>query len=433
MKRWILANNPPFSFVYTILTRKSCRSIWSRLLNGYGIFSACTQDKAVETLQITGYLQLTGNQLSGEVPVDIGKMLNFSMLHLGFNNFSGKLPTQIGLLQLIVLNVTQNKFSSEIPIEIGNLKCLQNLDLSGSVPSTGQLATFEKDSYLGDPLLLLPDFINNTTNDKNNKEKHERKAEKDAKSTNYIVISAIVLAFLACGTLSLIIYVLCKRRGDSSRFLSEGTIYSHDSELSFTAFSSPWLSDKVKVIRLDKTSFTHADILKATIKFSGNRIIRKGGSGIVYRGTLPDGREVAVKKLQREGIEGEKEFRSEMEVLSGSGFGWPHPNLVTLYGWCLNGSEKLLVYEYMNGGSLEDLISDTTKLSWKKRINIAVDVARALLFLHHECYPPIVHKDVSDEGDVLYVFPWDYRTKLTAKSFRVKFEPLVEKTKVLSM
>ncbi|KAM7269758.1 hypothetical protein ACFE04_025255 [Oxalis oulophora] len=431
MKRWIPANYPPFSFVYTILTRKSCRSIWSRLLNGYGLFPACTQDKAVETLQITGYLQLTGNQLSGEVPVDIGKMLNFSMLHLGFNNFSGKLPTQIGLLQLIVLNVTQNKFSGEIPTEIGNLKCLLNLDLSsnnfsgsfptslinltalnkfnisynplisGSVPSTGQLATFEKDSYLGDPLLLLPDFINNTTNDKNNKEKHERKAEKDAKSTTYIVILAIVLTVLACGALSFIIFVLCKGREDSSRFLSEGTIYSHDSELSSTAFSSPWLSDKVKVIRLDKTSFTHADILKATINFSGNRIIGKGGSGIVYRGTLPDGREVAVKKLQREGIEGEKEFRSEMEVLSGSGFGWPHPNLVTLYGWCLNGSEKLLVYEYMNGGSLEDLISDTTKLSWKKRINIAVDVARALLFLHHECYPPIVHRDVKASNVLL--------------------------------
>nr|GMC55300.1 probable LRR receptor-like serine/threonine-protein kinase At1g74360 [Ipomoea batatas] len=105
--------------------------------------------------------------------------------------------------------------------------------------------------------------------------------------------------------------------------------------------------------------------------------------------------------MQREGIEGDREFMAEMEVLSGNGFGWPHPNLVTLYGWCLDGSEKLLVYEFMGGGSLEDMITDRVKFSWKKRIKAAIDVAKALVFLHHECHPCIVHRDVKASNVLL--------------------------------
>ncbi|XVF50059.1 hypothetical protein PTKIN_Ptkin04bG0064100 [Pterospermum kingtungense] len=427
MKRWIPADYPPFSFVYTILTRKSCRSIWNRLLNGYGLFPMCTAGSVVRTFQISGYLQLSGNQFSGEVPSEIGMMQNFSMLHFGLNDFSGTLPAEIGQMPLVVLNITRNKFSGEIPGEIGNIKCLENLDLSynnfsgifptsfnklteltkfnvsynpliaGVIPSTGQLATFERESYLGDPLLDVPDFIDNRTSHQPNQ---NRRHKKSAKLAVFFVLLAATLAFLVFGVLSLLVCILVKPPGEPQGYLLEDTKYRHDLASSSSG-SSPWLSDTVKVIRLDKTAFTHADILKATGNFSENRVLGKGGYGTVYRGVLPDGREVAVKKLQREGIEGEKEFRAEMEVLSGNGFGWPHPNLVTLYGWCLNGLEKILVYEYIGGGSLEDLISDRVRLTWRRRIDVAVDVARALVFLHHECYPAIVHRDVKASNVLL--------------------------------
>ncbi|WRX17492.1 Protein kinase domain - like 10 [Theobroma cacao] len=427
MKRWIPADYPPFLFVYTILTRKSCRSIWDRLLKGHGLFPMCTAGSMVRTSQISGYIQLSGNQLSGEIPSDIGMMQNFSMLHLGFNDFHGKLPAQIGQLPLVVLNITQNKFSGEIPAEIGNIKCLQNLDLShnnfsgifptsfsnltelnkfnvsynplisGVIPSTGQLATFEKDSYLGDPLLDVPDFIDNTTDHQPNRNRRQKKSTKLAV---VLVLLALTLAFLVFGILSLLVCIMVKSPAEPQGYLLQDTKYRHDLASS-SGGSSPWLSDTVKVIRLDKTAFTHADILKATGNFSEDRILGQGGFGTVYRGVLPDGREVAVKKLQRDGIEGEKEFRAEMEVLSGNGFGWPHPNLVTLYGWCLDGLEKILVYEYMGGGSLEDLISDRVRLTWRRRIDVAVDIARALVFLHHECYPAIVHRDVKASNVLL--------------------------------
>ncbi|XP_057952182.1 probable LRR receptor-like serine/threonine-protein kinase At1g74360 [Malania oleifera] len=430
MKRWVPADYPPFSFVYTLLTRKKCRSIWERMLTGYGLFPACTLGSMVRTFQISGYVQLSGNLLTGELPPEIGEMQNFSLLHFGFNRFYGRLPPVMGQLPLMVLNISRNNFSGEIPIEISQAKCLQGLDMSynnfsgefptslanlteltkfnisynpsisGEIPTTGQFSTFEKESYLGDPLLRLPTFLNTTHSSPANK-KYGGKPKRPTKFTAILVFLALTLAFFVCGGLSLIVCILVKHPEESPGYLLEESKYQNGFVSCSSTGSSPWLSDRVKVIRLDKTAFTHADILKATGNFSDDRILGKGGFGTVYRGVLPDGREVAVKKLQREGVEGEKEFRSEMEVLTGNGFGWPHPNLVTLYGWCLHGAEKLLVYEYMKGGSLEELVSDREMLTWQRRVDVAVDVARALVFLHHECFPAIVHRDVKASNVML--------------------------------
>ncbi|KAK8515889.1 hypothetical protein V6N12_016195 [Hibiscus sabdariffa] len=278
------------------------------------------------------------------------------MLHLGFNGFNGELPAEIGQLQLDVLNITQNMFSGTIPAELGNVKCLQILDLSfnnfsgmfptsfnqlselskfnisynpfisGAIPTIGQFATFEKESYLGDPLLDVPDFIINRTNQLANIQDRHRKSVKLAV---FLLLLGLTLAFLVFGILSLLM-LLVKTPEEPAGSLLWNTSFRHNMTLS-SGGSSPFLSDTVKVIHLDKTAFTHADILKATDNFSVERILGKGGYGTVYRGVLPDGREVAVKKLQREGIEGEREFRAEMEVLRQNGFGWPHPNLVMLY------------------------------------------------------------------------------------------------------
>ncbi|CAI8596268.1 unnamed protein product [Vicia faba] len=372
MKSWIPANYPPFSFVYSILTRKNCRSLWDRLLKGYGIFPMCASEPSTRSYHKFGYVQLSGNMISGEIPSEIGNMLNFSMLHLGDNRFNGEFPKEIGGLPLIVLNMTRNKFSGEIPEEIGNMKCMQNLDLSWnnfSVPLTGHLLTFDKDSYLGDTLLVLPKFFDNNTPDGKNKTLHihMKKATK------------------------------CPSE-EQGKFLKDKNRKHNDSG---SYESSQWLSDTVKIFHLNNVVFTHADILEATSNFKEERIIGKGGFGTVFKGVFPDGRVVAVKKLQREGTEGEKEFKAEMKVLSGQEFGWPHPNLVTLYGWCLYGSQKLLVYEYIGGGSLEELVTDTKNLTYKRRLEVAIDVAKALLYLHHECYPPIVHRDVKASNVLL--------------------------------
>ncbi|KAJ4960187.1 hypothetical protein NE237_020097 [Protea cynaroides] len=196
MGRWIPTNYPPFHFVYSLLSRKSCRSIWGSLLKGHPIFPICSTGSMVRTLQITGYLQLTGNQFSGNLPPEIGKLHNFTLVHVGMNNLSGQLPAEIANMPLMVLEVSYNGFSGEIPSELGKARCLENLDLShnnfsgefpaslnnltqlsefnvslnplisGTVPPTGQLATFEKESFLGNPLLHLPNFMNGSSSNR---------------------------------------------------------------------------------------------------------------------------------------------------------------------------------------------------------------------------------------------------------------------------
>ncbi|KAG4215820.1 hypothetical protein ERO13_A01G200700v2 [Gossypium hirsutum] len=182
-KRLLTMDYSPFGFIYTILTRKICKNVWDQLLQGYGFFQVCVKGSPVRKYRVSGYLQLSGNKLTGEVPSDIGKMQHFSVLHLSYNQFNGELPVEIGNLPLVVLNISWNKFSGQIPREIGNLNCLQNLDLShnnfsgifptnlnclnelskfnisfnpqiaGQIPNIGQLATFEEESYLGNPFL----------------------------------------------------------------------------------------------------------------------------------------------------------------------------------------------------------------------------------------------------------------------------------------
>ncbi|KAG2313281.1 hypothetical protein Bca52824_024838 [Brassica carinata] len=202
MKRWIPAEFPPFIFGLETLAKRSCRSLWDHVRKGKCIFPVCPPGSVVGPLEISAYLQLSGNMLSGEVPANISRMKKLSMLHLGFNEFEGKLPIEIGQLPLVFLNLTRNKFSGQIPRELGNIYNLQNLDLSynnfsgnfptslndlnemskfnisynpfisGVIPSRGQLATFGKESFLGNPLLQLPSFFNQSGN--NNSSSGER-------------------------------------------------------------------------------------------------------------------------------------------------------------------------------------------------------------------------------------------------------------------
>ncbi|KAJ6687950.1 RECEPTOR KINASE-LIKE PROTEIN XA21 [Salix koriyanagi] len=272
------------------------------------VVNACKQHVDRINCPYTSNLRLssTGRQPAfWRAPWRVGKMQNFSMIHLGFNNLSGTLPPQIGQLPLVVLNLTRNAFSGEIPSEIGNTKCIKNLDfsynnfsgtfpvslnnlselstfnisynplISGTIPTTGQLATFEEDSYLGDPLLKLPGFINNSMDSPPNQ--YSIPGKKDHKKwVAVLVLLTMTMAFLICGLVSLVVCMLVKNPAESPGYLLEDTKHLRHDFASNSGSSSPWSSDTVKVIRLDRTAFTHADILKATGSFFRKQNHREG-------------------------------------------------------------------------------------------------------------------------------------------------------------
>ncbi|KAH6765818.1 Leucine-rich repeat protein kinase family protein [Perilla frutescens var. hirtella] len=143
---------------------------------------------------------------------------------------------------------------------------------------------------------------------------------------------------------------------------------------------------------------------KATNNFSENSILGRGGFGIVYRGELHDGTILAVKRMESSMIsdKGLHEFRAEIEVLTSV----RHRNLVSLHGFCNNGSEKLLVYEYMPQGSLGQHLFEwkemgTPPLTWNQRVTIALDVARGVEYLHSMAKQSFIHRDLKPSNILL--------------------------------
>ncbi|KAG6706503.1 hypothetical protein I3842_07G224900 [Carya illinoinensis] len=144
--------------------------------------------------------------------------------------------------------------------------------------------------------------------------------------------------------------------------------------------------------------FTYRDLQTATDNFSVK--LGQGGFGSVYRGVLPDGTRLAVKKLEGIG-QGKKEFRAEVSVIGSI----HHLHLVRIKGFCAEGTHRLLVYEYMANGSLDKWIfrknKDEFLLDWDTRFNIALGTAKGLAYLHEDCESKIVHCDIKPENVLL--------------------------------
>ncbi|KAI4376048.1 hypothetical protein MLD38_013846 [Melastoma candidum] len=139
----------------------------------------------------------------------------------------------------------------------------------------------------------------------------------------------------------------------------------------------------------------------ATGGFSEENIIGEGGYGIVYRGVLEDGSVVAVKNLLNNKGQAEKEFKVEVEAIGKV----RHKNLVGLLGYCAEGAQRMLVYEYVDNGNLEQWlhgdVGSTSPLTWEIRMKIAVGTAKGLAYLHEGLEPKVVHRDVKSSNILL--------------------------------
>ncbi|KAK1685176.1 hypothetical protein QYE76_046024 [Lolium multiflorum] len=143
----------------------------------------------------------------------------------------------------------------------------------------------------------------------------------------------------------------------------------------------------------------YGELRSATENFSSNNLLGKGGYGPVYKGKLTDGRFVAVKQLSETSHQGKKEFATEIETISRV----QHRNLVKLYGCCLEGNKPLLVYEYLEKGSLDNALFGKGKsnLNWPTRFEICLGIARGLAYLHEESSIRVVHRDIKASNVLL--------------------------------
>ncbi|CAA6653941.1 unnamed protein product [Spirodela intermedia] len=144
--------------------------------------------------------------------------------------------------------------------------------------------------------------------------------------------------------------------------------------------------------------FTLRDLEMATGRFSKDNVLGEGGYGVVYRGCLVNGTQVAVKKLLNNLGQAEKEFRVEVEAIGHV----RHKNLVRLLGYCVEGTQRMLVYEFVNNGNLEQWLHGAMRqhgsLTWEARIKILLGTAKALSYLHEAIEPKVVHRDIKSSN-----------------------------------
>ncbi|MFQ6643513.1 hypothetical protein Gotur_017351 [Gossypium turneri] len=147
--------------------------------------------------------------------------------------------------------------------------------------------------------------------------------------------------------------------------------------------------------------FSYDQLKLATDDFHSSNKIGRGGFGTVYKGILKDGTEVAVKTLAAQSKQGAREFLTEINTISNV----KHPNLVELIGCCIQGANRILVYEYVENKSLDKVLLDqrstNIQLDWSKRSAICMGIARGLAFLHEELVPRIVHRDIKSSNILL--------------------------------
>ncbi|MFS7982455.1 putative protein kinase RLK-Pelle-PERK-1 family [Helianthus anomalus] len=141
-----------------------------------------------------------------------------------------------------------------------------------------------------------------------------------------------------------------------------------------------------------KSTFSYEELAMATDGFSEANLLGQGGFGYVHRGVLPNGKEVAVKQLKTGSGQGEREFQAEVEIISRV----HHKHLVSLVGYCMTGTQRLLVYEFVPNNTLEYHLHGKNRpvMEFPTRLRIALGAAKGLAYLHEDCHPKIIHRDI---------------------------------------
>ncbi|GMJ12763.1 hypothetical protein like AT2G16250 [Hibiscus trionum] len=410
-------------------------------------------------------LDLSKNSLTGSIPSSFVSLRNLTSLEIAYNNLTGSIPPGIGALsRLRVLNLSSNSLTSSMPAELGALDSLVELDLSnnglsGLLPNASSNDTnaiaavldISRNMFYGGLTTIVqrfsstnlsgnyfegrvPDYVSEnaslSTNclqnlssqrtltdcvsfyaerglsfdnfgSSNSSEPPAPESRNSNRSSNR---SRIILAAVLGGAglivlltlLLLLVRCVRKRRKVNHRGIGVGQV-----PLEATPHS-PGLASSFSSLG---DLFTYQQLLQATADFTDANLIKHGHSGDLFKGILESGLPVVVKRIDSRSIKKEV-YLLELDFFSKVA----HTRVVPLLGHCFeNENEKLLVYKYMPNGDLSSSLyrknnseGDGLKsLDWITRLKIAIGAAEGLSYLHHECTPPLVHRDVQASSILL--------------------------------
>ncbi|KAI7979914.1 Nodulation receptor kinase [Camellia lanceoleosa] len=330
----------------------------------------------------------------------INNSLVITTLNLSFSKLQGPLPSNITMLtHLKELNMSNNDFIDTIP-EFPVSSMLTSVDLShndlmGKIPESLTSLPYLRILYFGCNPHFSKEIPTSLDSSRLTTDKGICGSQGSSHSVQRIIIGTVA-AGLFIVMVAVAIFFVCfykqklKTRG---KFNSKGNPMTKN-----VIFSIPSMDDIiVKSISIE--SFTLASIETATQNYK--TLIGEGGFGSVYRGTLLDGQEVAVKVRSATSTQGTREFDNELNLLSAI----RHENLVQLLGCCCENDQQILVYPFMSNGSLQDrLYGEAAKrktLDWPTRLSISLGAARGLLYLHTYAGRCVIHRDVKSSNILL--------------------------------
>ncbi|BAU01352.1 hypothetical protein VIGAN_11056800 [Vigna angularis var. angularis] len=424
---------------------EKCHGLDALLLNvSYNKISGHIPSSLSGMCRSLKFLDASGNQLAGPIPVDLGNMVSLASLNLSKNQLEGEIPTNLGQIKnLKFLSLAGNKLNGSIPTSLGQLYSLEILDLSSNY-LTGEIPkAIENMRNLTDVLLNNNNLSGHipgglayvTTLSAFNVSFNNLSGSLPSNSGLIKCSSAVGNPFLSpCRGVSLSVpsgsqlapidgspYNPATEQAtgkDSGNGLSSIEIASITSASAIFSvlialivlffYTRKWKpgSRVVGSTRKEVTVFTDIgvpltfeSVVQATGNFNAGNCIGSGGFGATYKAEVAPGVLVAVKRLAVGRFQGVQQFHAETKTLGRL----HHPNLVTLIGYHACETEMFLIYNYLPGGNLEKFIQErsTRVVDWRILHKIALDIARALAYLHDQCVPRVLHRDVKPSNILL--------------------------------
>lgn len=352
------------------------------------------------------------NSLLGTIPPDLGNCSKLKALYLEENFLSGYIPGELGRLShLMILDISSNSLSGKIPVSLGNLQRLNIFNVStnflvGAIPENGALKKFNEQSFLGNlglcgqqvGVICISQLEGPTTSPDSFTTpligfEGAPNAGLQKKSVHYS--TEILVSALGTVGVSLLVALMCFWGCFLyHKFWKKSKLPDYD------AAAAAVTAAKVVSFHGD-LPYTSKEIVRRIDLLAEDSVIGYGGFGTVYKLVMEDGNTFAVKKIEKHNLSFDRLFERELEVLGSI----KHRNLVNLRGYCNAPSARLLIYDFLPRGSLDEALheqkSSESSLSWGARLKIALGAAQGLAYLHHDCSPRIIHRDIKSSNILL--------------------------------